>query len=200
MQPLRRATDRACCLLVIVVQGVSTVAMVMSYRALLIVTLEHTTAMFRQLARDVASGVELSGELVRRHAALLLTVEKLRGWLRAPLGTDFLSAALCVCISVALPPGAVLQFATTLVFCVLDCGLYCVLGQRLEDAQAALERGLYEARWWAAPPSSRRVLCAVLLVAQRSRPVLAGGVVPVRVATFASTMQTAYKFAAAFKL
>lgn len=137
---------------------------------------------------------------IYRHSLLLKTVKFLQSLYKLPTGIDLSANAVCICLAFVVPLSEGSKFMTTTLYCLGDFFLYCFLCQKLENASESFENAIYCCGWEKLCLSDQKSILIMLIQAQRPISIKAAGIIPLRMYTYASTMQSIYKFGAAFKI
>ncbi|KAJ0180664.1 hypothetical protein K1T71_004068 [Dendrolimus kikuchii] len=190
---------------------------VSSYDAILLFLFCHITATFQLLNEDMIDFNHLADEyeanseiesevdarlksLIIRHSFTLSTVKKLQGIYSTAVGIGFGLDAISMCLFFVLPIDVCLNFAPLIYHSFFVFFLYCYQGQRLTTASERFEMSVYCCGWEKIQVKHQKSILLMLMKAQKPVIIYAAGVVPIRLYTFASTMQSIYKFVAVFKL
>nr|AII01047.1 odorant receptor [Dendrolimus houi] len=217
LQPLTVSPNREICMGILAAQELTAVLAVSSYDAILLFLFCHITATFQllyddmmdfnHLADEYEANSELESEvdarlknLIIRHILTLKTVKKLQEIYNTAVGIGFGLNAISMCLFFVLPIDVCLNFAPLIYHSFFVFFLYCYQGQRLTTASERFEMSVYCCGWEKIQVKQQKSILLMLMRAQKPVIIYAAGVVPIRLYTFASTMQSIYKFVAVFKL
>nr|AII01094.1 odorant receptor [Dendrolimus kikuchii] len=217
LQPLTVSPNREICMAILAAQELTAVLAVSSYDAILLFLFCHITATFQLLNEDMIDFNHLADEyeanseiesevdarlksLIIRHSFTLSTVKKLQGIYSTAVGIGFGLDAISMCLFFVLPIDVCLNFAPLIYHSFFVFFLYCYQGQRLTTASERFEMSVYCCGWEKIQVKHQKSILLMLMKAQKPVIIYAAGVVPIRLYTFASTMQSIYKFVAVFKL
>lgn len=217
LQPLTVSPNREICMLTIAVQQFTSITVVSCYDAILLFMFSHVTAVFHLLYEDlndfkiltddyaIKSDLEVAvaerlHTLLVRHSYALKTVRKMQDIYSTSIGLSFGINAISMCMFFVLPLDVSLSFAPIIFHCFLVYFIYCYQGQRLTTSSERFEQSVYCCGWEKLQLKHQKSVLLMLMQAQRPVIIYAAGVVPLRLYTFATTMQSIYKFVAVFKL
>lgn len=204
-------------MIILALQELTAIVAVASYDVTLLFLFSHTAAMYRILYKDMMSFNDLAERcnstsqvylkikerlenLITRHALALHTVNKLQATYSASIGLGFLLNAVSMCLFFVLPLDVCLSFAPLIYHSLFIFFLYCYQGQRLTTASEKFEMAVYCCGWEHLRVKERRCVLLMLKRAQKPVIVFAARVIPIRIHTFANTMQSIYKFVTVFRL
>lgn len=183
---------------------------VLNYQALLLFLIDHTAAMYLMLSEEMmflsSAGITSDyvkaklPQLIDRHVLTLDIVDNLRGLYSVPIGVNFGSNAVCLTFGFFVSLQELVGFIPILIYCFLVFFLYCFLCQRLINAAEVYERAVYSCGWENFERNEQKTVYIMLIQAQKKVEILAAGIVPVNIYTFATTLQAMYKFVTVVKL
>nr|WCC57420.1 odorant receptor 20 [Papilio glaucus] len=208
LEPLSTSPNREVCRTIILTLELSLVTIVLNYQALLLLLIAHTTAMYQLMAdemtaldsNDTGNNVkEKLPTMILRHSMTMSTVDDLKNLYSVPIGIHFGSNAVCICLFFYLPLQDWITFMPVLVYCFLVYFLYCFLCQRLINASEEFERAVYCCGWEKFDLNEMNLTYLMLMQAQKPIELLAAGIVPVNIYTFATSMQAMFKFVTVVK-
>ncbi|CAB3255328.1 unnamed protein product [Arctia plantaginis] len=210
LKPLTRSPDAQICRIMLLVQEICISTVVLNFQALLLLLIAHTSVMYRLLAQEMlmlnenvpdikAVAKELMPSLICRHSLTLDVVDKLKSLYSVPLGVNFGTNAVCICLFCYLPLQEWLKFMPILVYCFLLYFLYCFLGQGLINASEDFERAVYCCGWENFDLKEKKLVYVMLRQAQKPIQLLAADIIPVNIYTFATTLQGVFKFVTVVK-
>nr|UVB79107.1 odorant receptor 6 [Heortia vitessoides] len=213
MEPLSSSPNREICLTLLFLQEISIMTVVLNYQALLLLVIAHTALLYRLLSYEIMKLTEFDAVkyfnnpnvnillpvLIRRHAIILRIIENLKALYSVPIGVNFGSNAVCMSLFFYLPLQEWLQFMPVLAYCFLVFFLYCFLCQRLTNAAEFFERAVYACGWESFTTKERKAVYFMLRQAQKPVEILAADIIPVNIATFATTLQAIFKLFTVFK-
>ncbi|XP_075992908.1 uncharacterized protein LOC142987854 [Anticarsia gemmatalis] len=217
LEPLTSSPNRQICMVILAVQELTAIVAVGSYDVILLFLFAHTTAIFLILNEDMKKFQDITNKfdgsiemcsiaadylknLAIRHSLALRTVKKLQDIYSASIGVGFGLDALSLCLFFVLPLDVCLNFAPLIYHCLFVFFLYCFQGQRLTTASEKFEMEVYCCGWEKLRVKEQKYILLMLKVAQKPVILYAAGVVPIRIHTFANTMQSIYKFVTIFRL
>nr|ARO70501.1 Odorant Receptor 3-2 [Dendrolimus punctatus] len=217
LEPLTVSPNREICMAVLAAQELTAVLAVSSYDAILLFLFCHITATFQLLNEDMIDFNHLADEyeanselasdidarlknLIIRHSFTLKTVKKLQEIYNTAVGIGLGLDAISMCLFFVLPIDVCLNFAPLIYHSFFVFFLYCYQGQRLTTASERFEMSVYCCGWEKIQVKHQKSILLMLMKAQKPVIIYAASVVPLRLYTFASTMQSIYKFVAVFKL
>lgn len=204
-------------MVILALQELTAIVAVCSYDCALLFLFSHTTAVFQILYEDMTSFNDITQTCTRsaeayieiedrlkniiiRHALALHTVGKLESIYSLAIGIGFGLDAISLCLFFVLPLDVCLNFAPLIYHSLFIFFLYCFQGQRLTTASEKFEMAVYCCGWENLRVKERRQVLLMLKQAQKPVIVYAARVIPIRIHTFASTMQSIYKFVTIFKV
>lgn len=180
---------------------------VLNYQALLLFFIAHTAAMYQMLSAEMLAFGEIENMeevnvlvqnqlpiLIERHALTLEIIENLKALYSMPIGVNFGSNAVCMCLFFYLSLREWVTFSPVLIYCFLVFFLYCFLCQRLINAAEAFENAIYSCGWEKFAIKEKKTIYVMLLQAQKPISLLAADIIPVNIYTFASTIRAMYQF------
>nr|ALM26239.1 odorant receptor 54 [Athetis dissimilis] len=209
MEPLTATPNKQICLILLAAQEMTIVVVVLNFQALLLFLIAHTAAMYQMLAyemdalreslnENLLENMELIREtlstMIVRHSLTMDVVDLLKSLYSVPLGVNFCTNAVCICLFFYLPLREWLQFMPLLVYCFVVFFLYCFLGQRLVNSAELFERMVYSCGWENFEMKEKRLVLVMLRQTQKRVELLAADIIPVNIYTFATTMQAIFKF------
>ncbi|XP_072944102.1 uncharacterized protein [Epargyreus clarus] len=212
LEPVNKPPNRAACALIVAFQELTSIVAIVGYDVTLIFILAHTTAMYNLLFEDLMSlddvktcnnSDEVSKRLrnyIARHGFLLQTVRKIQEMYSSPIGVGFGVNAMLLSLCSFLPRELWMDFTPIVYYTLCVFFLYCLQGQRLTTASEKLERAVYCCGWEKFNSENQTLVLLMLKQSQRPVILLAADIVPIRIYTFAKTLQAIYRFFAVFKL
>lgn len=217
LEPLSSSPNREACMVILALQELTAIVAVCSYDVALLFLFSHTTVVFQMLYKDMKSFnfitktfhkseeayIEIERRLkniIVRHDLALRTVCKLQAIYSVAIGIGFGLDAISLCLFFVLPLEVCLNFAPLIYHSLFIFFLYCFQGQRLTTASEKFEIAVYCCGWENLRVKERRQVLLMLKQAQKPVIVYAACVIPIRIHTFASTMQSIYKFVTIFKV
>ncbi|XP_013146147.1 PREDICTED: odorant receptor 67a-like, partial [Papilio polytes] len=206
LEPLSTSPNREVCQTIILTLELSLVTIVLNYQALLLLLIAHTTSMYQLMADEMTAlnedNVNVKEKLptmIIRHSMTMGTVDDLKFLYSVPIGIHFGSNAVCICLFFYLPLQDWITFIPVLMYCFLVYFLYCFLCQRLINASEEFERAVYCCGWEKFDLNEMRLTYMMLMQAQKPIELLAAGIVPINIYTFATSMQAMFKFVTVVK-
>ncbi|KAI5632087.1 7tm odorant receptor domain-containing protein [Phthorimaea operculella] len=209
IRPLSAFPKRQICSIILCLQELSIMTVVLNYQALLLLFVDHTSAMYKLLSDEMITFNQPDVDddyvkrklpsLLQRHILCLSIVNKFKLLFSMPIGINFLSNAACISLFFYLPLPEWLGFIPILVYCFLVFFLYCFLGQRLIDSAEAFERAVYGCGWEKFDVKIQKTIYLMLMNAQAKIEILAADIIPVNIYTFATTIQFMFKFVTVMK-
>lgn len=223
LEPLTQSPDREICILMLCATEITNITVVLNYQALVCLLIAHTAAMYEILSYEINQLNEFDEEgneteynstplaerkaivqerlrfFIRRHCYLLETVQKAKDLYNLPIGVNFIMNAACIVFFFFLPSEEYVTFSPILIYCMVVFFLYCFLCQKLINATEMFERTVYSCGWENFEMNEKRVVYQMLVAAQKPVELIAAYIIPVNLATFASTCQFMYKFITVFK-
>lgn len=212
LEPLTSSPNREVCLVILGLQELTISMVVLNYQALMLFLIAHTAVMYQMLALEMTSLNDFSNlkehqlfvkrklpSLIYRHSLTLDVTSTLKSLYRIPLGVNFGSNAVCISLFFYLPFQEWLQFMPILVYCFLVFFLYCFLCQKLINASENFERAVYRCGWENFDLNEKKLVYVMLRQAQKPVEILAADIIPVNIYTFATTLQTMFKFVTVVK-
>ncbi|CAK1581694.1 unnamed protein product [Parnassius mnemosyne] len=210
LEPLSKTPNKEFCLAILFTQEATLITVVLNYQALLMLLISHTTAMYELMADEMTAFntaehgsntivKEKLPSLIRRHSLTLEIVDDLKLLYSVPIGVNFGSNAVCICLFFYLPLQEWVKFMPVLVYCFLVYFLYCFLGQRLINASEEFERSVYCCGWENFELNEMRQIYLMFMQAQKPVELLAADIIPVNIYTFARTLQGMFKFVTVVK-
>ncbi|KAG6448381.1 hypothetical protein O3G_MSEX005468 [Manduca sexta] len=217
LKPQDSSLDRIICMGILTVQEITSIMVVASYDMTLLFLFSHTTAMFQILYEDVTNFRELAENyydssemksavferlknLLIRHSSILRTVQKMQDVYSVVVGIGFGLNAISMCLFFVLPIDVCLNFAPLIFHSLFVFFLYCYQGQRLTTASEKFEIAVYSCGWEHLGVRDQKTILLMLIQAQKPVIMMAAGVIPIRIRTFAYTLQNIYKFVTLFKI
>ncbi|CAH0721836.1 unnamed protein product, partial [Brenthis ino] len=207
LEPLTASPNREICHVILFVQEISIMTVVLNYQALLLFLIAHTAAMYQMLTAEmlVFGKIENIEEvnvlvqkqlpfLIERHALTLKIIANLKSLYSMPIGVNFGSNAVCICLFFYLSLREWVTFSPVLIYCFLVFFLYCFLCQRLINAAEVFENAIYSCGWEKFGIKEKKTIYVMLLQAQKPISLLAADIIPVNIYTFASTLRAMYQF------
>ncbi|KAJ2952931.1 hypothetical protein O0L34_g7303 [Tuta absoluta] len=209
IRPLSAFPKRQICSLFLCLEELCIMAVVLNYQALLLLFVDHTSAMYKLLSDEMMmfNQPDVDDDYVRRklpsllqrHILSLSTVNKFKQLFSMPIGINFGSNAACISLFFYLPLPEWLGFIPILVYCFLVFFLYCFLCQRLINAAEAFEKAVYGCGWEKFDVKIQKTIYLMLINAQAKVEILAADIIPVNIYTFATTIQFMFKFVTVMK-
>lgn len=213
MEPLTESPNGEICLVILAMQEFTFLFIVLNYQSVQLILIEHASIMFRLLALEMnilneTDDVEVSKKLakeilpsiIKRHALLLDVMNTLKLLYSVTMGFNFGSNAVCILLFFYIPLQEWLQFMPILVYCFFVFFLYCFLCQRLVDSSEIFETAVYCCGWEKFDLREKKMVFVMLRQSQKPVVLKAADIVPVNIATFASTMQAMFKFVTVVKI
>ncbi|XP_049695022.2 uncharacterized protein LOC126054267 [Helicoverpa armigera] len=217
LEPVDTSPNHEVCMGLLAVQVVTSVVLVCSYDLSLLFLFSHTTAVFQILfeemwsLNDITQTCQNSDEdyaaivarlrnVIVRHVLALQTVGKLENIFSVSIGICFGLDTISLCLFFVLPLEVCMHFAPMIYHSLFIFFLYCCQGQRLTTASEKFEMAVYCCGWENLRVKERKQVLLMLKRAQKPVIVYAAKVIPIRIYTFASTMQAIYKFVTIFKV
>nr|AQQ73527.1 olfactory receptor 54 [Heliconius melpomene rosina] len=212
LEPLTMSPNREICHVILFSQEISIMTVVLNYQALLLFLIAHTAAMYQMLAAEMLAFEEYENSdinivvkehlpsLIERHALTLSIIDNLKALYSMPMGVNFGSNAVCICLFFYLSLHEWITFAPVLIYCFLVFFLYCFLCQRLINASEVFENAVYSCGWEKFNMKEKKTIYVMLLQAQKPITLLAADIIPVNIYTFASTLRAMYQFITVVKL
>uniref|UniRef100_A0A2A4JHA7 Odorant receptor n=1 Tax=Heliothis virescens TaxID=7102 RepID=A0A2A4JHA7_HELVI len=217
LEPLDVSPNHEICMGLLAVQVVTSVVLVCSYDLSLLFLFSHTTAVFQILFEEMMSLNEIAETCQKsdedydvivarlrnvtvRHVLALHTVRKLEDIFSISIGICFGLDTISLCLFFVLPLEVCMHFAPMIYHSLFIFFLYCCQGQRLTTASEKFEMAVYCCGWENLRVKERRQVLLMLVQAQRPVIVYAARIIPIRIHTFASTMESIYKFVTIFKV
>lgn len=204
--------NREICHVILSMQEISIMTVVLNYQALLLFLISHTTAMYHMLSAEMLAFNEYNNSdiktvvkerlpsLIERHALTLSTIENLKALYSMPMGVNFGSNAVCICLFFYLPLQEWITFTPVLIYCFLVFFLYCFLCQRLINASEMFVNAVYSCGWEKFAIKEKKTVFVMLSQAQQPILLLAADIIPVNIYTFATTLRAMYQFITVVKL
>nr|QLI62048.1 odorant receptor 5 [Streltzoviella insularis] len=153
----------------------------------------------RQVDENIQDVKETLPKLINRHIMILDTIDKLKTLYSVPTGVDFGSNAVCMSLFCFLSLQEYVTFMTIILYAFAVFFLYCYLCQCLINASGDFERAVYSCGWENLEWRDKKTIYVMLLQAQKPIELLAANIIPINIATFASTIQAIYKFVTVVK-
>ncbi|OWR48756.1 olfactory receptor 54 [Danaus plexippus plexippus] len=213
LEPLTATPNRQICRLILGLQEVTIMTAVLNYQTLLLFLIAHTEAMYRLLSEEMLNFNQYASTpesnifvknrlplLVSRHSLTLDIIKNLKALYSMPMGVNFGSNAVCICLFFYLPLREWITFSPVLIYCFLVFFLYCYLCQRLINASEVFENAVYSCGWEKFNLNEQKTIYVMLLQAQKPVTLLAADIIPVNISTFATTIQAMFKFVTVVKL
>ncbi|XP_045542796.1 putative odorant receptor 19b [Papilio machaon] len=208
MAPLKKSPNREICTTFFVLQAILGICITASYDATFLFIFAHTAAMFEFLEEETMSlndGEEIPtvseriNKLVYRHSLILNTVKEIQEIYSVTIGVSFGLEAISMCIFFVLPLNLAFNFTPIIVHGMFVFFLYCYQGQKITTAAERFQTAVYFCGWENFNIKEQKMILIMLRQSQKPVILKAGSVVPVCIYTFASTLQSIYKFVTAFK-
>lgn len=211
------------CLILIACTEVTVFFVLLNYQCLLYLLIAHTAAMYQILSDEINQLNETDEEgneteyaatavsdreafvkerlhlYIDRHCMILKTIKNLNHLYNMPIGITFISNGICIMLIFFLSTEEYMSYMSTLVYCILVFFLYCHLCQRLTNASEDFERAVYNCGWENFKVAEKQKVYNMLVAAQRPVQLLAADIIPVNIATFATSCQFMYKLVALVK-
>lgn len=217
MEPLSVTPNREVCMVILASQELTSILVVAGYDVIIIFLWSHTTAIYLTLCKDMESFSEITGKFdgsaemksvidkrlrnfIKRHSLVLLTVKNLQKLFSIAIGVVLVLNTISVCSFFVLPLEVALSFAPLVSYTLTVFFLYCLQGQRLIDASKGFETAVYCCGWEKLGRREQKVILLMLEQAQKPVMLHAADMVPICMATFASTMQAIYRFITVFRV
>ncbi|CAH0604849.1 unnamed protein product [Chrysodeixis includens] len=212
MEPLTESPNGEICLTILALQEFTIMHVVLNYQSAQLILIEHASIMFRLLAlemntlreNDAAVSKEMAKEIlpsiIKRHGLLLEVIHTLKLLYSVTIGINFGSNAVCILLFFYIPLQEWLQFMPVLVYCFFVFFLYCFLCQRLTDSSELFETAVYCCGWENFDLKEKKTVFVMLRQSQKPVILKAADIVPVNIATFASTLQAMFKFVTVVKI
>lgn len=198
-------------------QELTSILVVAGYDVIILFLYSHTTSIYLILCKDMDNLGELASKfndseemrrlvdkrlnnLIGRHSLVLLTVKKLQKLLSFAILLVLILNTTSVCTFFVLPLEVGLSFAPLITYTLTVFFLYCLLGQRLINASEEYERSVYCCGWEKLNLKHQKVILLMLKQAQKPVILYAAGMVPICMATFATSMQAIYRFITVFRV
>ncbi|CAH2086236.1 unnamed protein product [Euphydryas editha] len=212
LEPLTKTPNREICLVILCMQEIFISAVVLNYQALLLFIIAHTAAMYEMLSVEMlvfdeyddnpechAALKERLPIMIQRHSLTLNIIKNIQALYSMPLGVNFGSNAVCMCLIFYVPLDELITLSPILIYCFLVFFLYCFLCQRLINASEMFENAIYSCGWEKFGMKEKKMVFLMLVQAQRPVTILAADIIPVHIYTFATTLQAMYKFVTVVK-
>lgn len=213
LEPVTVSPNKEICMALLAAQELFAIVATASYDATFLFLFAHTAAMFEVLSEetmalndlqtseldDGTTVMERLKNLITRHSLLLHTVEKIQEIYSITIGISFALEAITMCLFFVLPLDVCLNFAPVIFHGLFLFFLYCYQGQKITTAAERFEKAVYCSGWQNFGIKDQKMILFMLKQSQRPVILLAASVVPVRIYTFAYTMQSIYKFVTVFK-
>ncbi|XP_047021607.1 odorant receptor 23a-like [Helicoverpa zea] len=216
LEPLDVSPNREVCMGQLALQELTSIVVVCSYDVSLLFLFSHTTAVFQVLFEEMINFSEMAkschktaedydviearlSNIIDRHGLALRTVRKVEAIYSEAIGIGFGLDAISLCLFFVLPIEVILHFAPLIYHSLFIFFLYCFQGQRLTTASEKFEMAVYCCGWENLRVKERKQVLLMLKQAQKPVIVYAAKVIPIRLSTFATTMQSIYKFVTVFK-
>nr|QMS80352.1 odorant receptor [Histia rhodope] len=207
LEPLTSSPNREICLTILCAQELSIMTVVLNYQALWLVLVAHTAVMYQVLSEEmliVNTDEEILEDkllsFIHRHNVILDITHRLKEIYSMPIGMNLGVNAICMCLFFFMPLSDWFKFMPILVYCFVVFFLNCFLCQRLINASEEFERAVYGCGWENFDVIKKKWVYIMLMNSQKPAQLLAADIIPVNIATFATTMQSMYKFITVFKL
>ncbi|PZC81669.1 hypothetical protein B5X24_HaOG200916 [Helicoverpa armigera] len=217
LEPLNVSPNREVCMGLMTANILISIMVICCYDISLLFLFSHTTAVFQILFEemmsindstqtcqnsdeDYAVIVARLKNVIVRHVLALQTVGKVEDIFSVSIGICFGLDAISLCLFFVLPLEVILHFAPMIYHSLFILFLYCFQGQRLTTASEKFEMAVYCCGWENLRVKERKQVLLMLKRAQKPVIVYAAKVIPIRIYTFASTMQAIYKFVTIFKV
>lgn len=208
--PLNTTPNKQICQALIFTVEMALVTIVLNYQALLLFLIAHTTTMYQLMAKEITVFDDGSYRisvvvkdrlsfLIQRHFLTLSTVDGIKSLYSMPIGTNFGTNAVCMCLFFYLPFQEWIKFVPVLMYCFLVYFLYCFLCQRLINASEKFERAVYCCGWENFDLNEMKMIFIMYMHAQKPVELLAAGIIPVNMYTFATSLQSMFKFVTVVK-
>nr|XP_021185075.2 uncharacterized protein LOC110372589 [Helicoverpa armigera] len=217
LEPLNVSPNREVCMGLMTANILISIMVICCYDISLLFLFSHTTAVFQILfeemmsINDITQTCQNSDEdyavivarlknVIVRHVLALQTVGKVEDIFSVSIGICFGLDAISLCLFFVLPLEVILHFAPLIYHSLFILFLYCFQGQRLTTASEKFEMAVYCCGWENLRVKERKQVLLMLKQAQMPVIVYAAKVIPIRLSTFATTMQAIYKFVTVFKV
>nr|ALS03873.1 odorant receptor 2 [Ectropis obliqua] len=213
LEPITVTPNGQICSALLCIQELTIMIAVLNYQTLMLFIISHTATMYHMLAEELmsfnvytnlAENQALVKErlpiFIKRHSMILSTCDNLKSLYSLSLGVDFGSNAICICLFFYLSLQEMVKYMPILIYCVLAFFLYCFLCQKLMTASEVFERAVYSCGWENFALNEKKMIYVMLRQAQKPVIILAADIVPVNMYTFATTLQTLFKFVTVVKL
>lgn len=207
MEPLKNSPNREICTTFFILQAIFGIGVTASYDATFLFIFAHTAAMFEILQEETMSLndqeiTKVAGiikNLVHRHSLILHTVKEIQNIYSVTIGVSFGLEAISMCIFFVLPLNLAFNFTPIILHGFFVFFLYCYQGQKITTAAERFQTAVYFCGWENFKIKEQKMVLIMLRQSQMPVVLKAGSLVPVCIYTFASTLQSIYKFVTAFK-
>lgn len=212
MHPVDSTPYKQICLIILAAQELSIMCCALNYQTMLVFLIAHTATMFHMLTQEMMALNSYSDleehklyvrerlpALIRRHALTLEVFNNLKLLYSVPIGVDFGSNAVCIALFFYISFQEWLKFVPVLVYCFLVFFMYCFLCQSMTNASEKFETAVYSCGWENFGLNEKKLVYVMFLEAQKPVVLLAAGIVPVNMYTFATTLQFMFKFVTVVK-
>nr|XP_021185067.2 LOW QUALITY PROTEIN: uncharacterized protein LOC110372582 [Helicoverpa armigera] len=218
LEQLGISRNREVCMGILTVSIFTAVTVICCYDLSLLFLFSHTTAVFQILFEEMMSlndstqSCQSSDEdydvivarlknVIVRHVLALQTVEsKVEDIFSVSIGICISLDTISLCLFFVLPLDSCTHFAPMICHSLFIFFLYCCQGQRLTTASEKFEMAVYCCGWENLRVKERKQVLLMLKKAQKPVIVYAARVIPIRLSTFATAMQSIYKFVTVFKV
>ncbi|XP_045542794.1 odorant receptor 10a-like [Papilio machaon] len=215
LEPISESPNKEICKTLLTIQLCGAIVVVVSYDVTFLFLFGYTASMFSILKEEIMSldvrdedmeRQEAAGtvenrvkNIVNRHSLTLHTVENIQNIYNFSIGVSFGEDAITMCLFFVMPLSVSLNFIPLLIHDFLTFFLYCYQGQKITTAAEHFEMAVYSCGWENFDVKEQKIILTMLIQSQRPVIINAASVVPICIYTFACTMQSIYKFGAAFK-
>lgn len=197
------------CFIILLITELGFIINSASYPLLLAILIIHTTAMYQMLSEEMlqldtedVENIQIKNKLsllIKRHFVIVDITNDIKSLYSISIGINFGSNTTCICFFFFLAIDELLAFLPILLYCFVIFFLYCFLGQNLMNAAALFQRSVYECGWEKFEVQEQKAIYVMLLQAQHKVEILAAGIIPVNICTFANACQFMFKFVSVFK-
>ncbi|XP_013145977.1 PREDICTED: odorant receptor 10a-like [Papilio polytes] len=207
MEPLKNSPNREICTTFFILQAIFGIGVTASYDATFLFIFAHTAAMFEILQeetmslndQEITTVAGMIKNLVHRHSLILHTVKEIQNIYSVTIGVSFGLEAISMCIFFVLPLNLAFNFTPIILHGFFVFFLYCYQGQKITTAAERFQTAVYFCGWENFKIKEQKMVLIMLRQSQMPVVLKAGSLVPVCIYTFASTLQSIYKFVTAFK-
>ncbi|KPI91640.1 Putative odorant receptor 69a, isoform A [Papilio xuthus] len=213
LEPISESPNKEICKALLTIQLFGAMVVVVSYDTTFLFLFGYTASMFSILREEIMSldvrdteRQEVVGtvenrlkNIVNRHSLTLHTVENIQNIYNFSIGVSVGEDAITMCLFFVMPLNVSLNFIPLLIHDFLAFFLYCYQGQKITTAAERFEMEVYSCGWENFGVKEQKMILTMLRQSQKPVIINAASVVPICIYTFACTMQSIYKFGAAFK-